>query len=41
VVSRIATEAAAAARNDAFGRGGASELRGRFRIENERSCRVL
>jgi RimJ/RimL family protein N-acetyltransferase len=37
----IATEAAAATRDDAFGRGGVSELLGRFRIENEQSGRVL
>ena len=37
----IATEAAAAARDDAFGRGGVSELLGRFGIENARSRRVL
>jgi RimJ/RimL family protein N-acetyltransferase len=37
----LATEAAAAARDDAFGRGGVSELLGRFRIENVQSGRVL
>lgn len=37
----IATEAAAAARDDAFDRGGVPELLGRFRIENARSGRVL
>lgn len=37
----IATEAAAAIRDDAFGRGGVPELLGRFRVENERSGRVL
>jgi RimJ/RimL family protein N-acetyltransferase len=37
----IATEAAAATRDDAFGRGGVSELLGRYRIENDRSGRVL
>jgi RimJ/RimL family protein N-acetyltransferase len=37
----IATEAARAARDDAFGRGGVTELLGRFRIENAQSARVL
>ena len=37
----IATEAAAVVRDDAFARGGVSELLGRFRVENEQSGRVL